>query len=122
MRRIITIASVCVTACLFSSSLASAGDAVDGGHSAAAKQCAAQKKLDKAAFNVVYGQQAMRNCIHGPLGVSTGEFKNAAKDCKSQRQADPVTFGATYGEGHNAFGKCVSATVNPDDPPSDLNG
>ena len=34
----------------------------------------AQKKLDKAAFNVVYGQQAMRNCIHGPLGVSTGEF------------------------------------------------
>jgi hypothetical protein len=115
MRRIITIASVCVIACLFSASLASAGEGAGGGKSGVAKQCAAQKKLDKSAFNAVYGKHAVRDCKRGPLAASTGEFKNAAKDCKSQQQADPVAFSLAYGEGNNAFGKCVKATVHEDE-------
>ncbi|MEO8091411.1 MAG: hypothetical protein ABI726_01725 [bacterium] len=87
----------------------------NGGHSAAAKQCAAQKKADKQAFNAFYGKHAMRNCIKGgPVEPTVHEFKNAAKECKAERAVDPEVFQATYGanaNGRNALGKCVSSKV-----------
>jgi hypothetical protein len=36
---------------------------------------------------------------------------NAAKECRKAEEDDPDGFGETYGTGHNAFGKCVSATA-----------
>ena len=42
---------------------------------------------------------------------------NASKQCRAERQADPAAFKAKYGtnkNGHNAFGKCVSATARQD--------
>lgn len=85
------------------------------GHSAAAKQCAAQKKADKGAFNALYGEHAMRDCIKGEAGDPTvQEFKNAAKECKAERDAGAEAFQAFYGtneNGRNALGKCVSSKV-----------
>lgn len=86
----------------------------NGGSSAAAKQCAAEKKADREAFNALYGEHAMRDCIraHRTTDAPTvAEFKNAAKECKAERTADPVAFATTYGtneNGKNALGNCVS--------------
>jgi hypothetical protein len=96
------------------------------GSSEAAKQCAAQKKADKAAFKALWGKHAMRDCIRaGRDGdeVATAEpeeIQNAAQECRAERQADPEGFAATYGTNHNdrnAFGKCVSGKVHEDEEP-----
>ncbi len=87
----------------------------NGGRSEAAKQCAAQKKADKGAFNALYGDHAMRDCIKGePVDPTVQEFKNAAKECKAERDLGVEAFQATYGDnanGRNALGKCVSSKV-----------
>ena len=36
---------------------------------------------------------------------------DAAGDCRDAQEADATAFGEAYGTGHNAFGKCVSATA-----------
>ncbi len=88
----------------------------------AAKQCAALKQADKAAFNSLYGpKHAMRNCIKGETDESQAELKNAAKVCKAEQAADPVAFEEAYGDDDpytttpNAYGKCVSSKVKADD-------
>ena len=88
----------------------------------AAKQCAALKKADKAAFKSLYGpKRAMRTCIKGEQDESQGELKNAAKECKAEKAADPVAFEETYGDDDpysttaNAYGKCVSSKVKAED-------
>lgn len=83
----------------------------------ATKECAAEKKADKAAFNSLYGKHAMRDCIKGATDDSQGELKNAAKECKAEQKADPAGFEATYGDPYtsNSFGKCVSSKVTADD-------
>jgi hypothetical protein len=78
---------------------------------AAAKQCAAEKKADKAAFKSLYGKHAMRACIKGEAPIGPGDFKNAAKECKAERSDDPDGFKADYGDRKNALGKCVSSKV-----------
>jgi len=91
-----------------------AGAASNNEHAkaAAAKQCAAEKKADRDAFEATYGpKHAMRNCIK----ATTPEAKNAAKECKAEREADPVAFQETYGtneNGRNALGKCVSQKLD----------
>lgn len=110
---------------LLSASLASAAKPADlqgGGKSVAAKECAAEKKADKAAFREKYGEHAMRECIKGGTasgdGVTAAEAKNAAKECKAERAEDPAAFALAYGSnknGKNAFGKCVSSKVDDDD-------
>lgn len=93
------------------SALAVAGPAAadsDNANNVAAKQCAAEKKTDKAAFNALYGpKHAMRNCVKGTEDEATDALKNASKECKAERQADPVAFDATYA----SHGKCVSQKV-----------
>jgi hypothetical protein len=103
---------------------ASAGD---GGKSAQAKQCAAMKKADKAAFQATFGpKHAMRHCIKGePVDPTVSEFKNAAKECKAEREADADAFRETYGtneNGRNALGKCVSSHVKHTEDDGDDDG
>ena len=119
LKRIITIACGCVCASLLAASLA-AGNPTSDSHAknVAAKQCAAQKKADKAAFRATYGKHAMRNCIKGTTDEVKAELKNAAQDCRAAREADPAGFHETYGTNHNgrnAFGKCVSSKVKHQD-------
>ena len=91
---------------------ASAANENSNGHARdlAAKQCAAEKKADKAAFKALYGDHAMRTCIKGTTPEVVEELKNAAKECKAERADDAEGFEATYGN----LGKCVSAKVRAD--------
>ena len=116
MKRLTTIGACALTSlALVGVTGAAAGENGNGGRSEAAKQCAAMKKADKAAFNALYGDHAMRDCVKGePVDPTVSEFKNAAKECKSERSADAEAFQATYGtngNGRNALGKCVSSKV-----------
>ena len=118
MKRIITICALALTAAIAASSLAVAGvkpDKPESAKDAAAKQCAAEKKADKAAFKSLYGKHAMRACIKGETPESATELKNAAKECKAAKADDPTGFSEMYGTGKNAFGKCVSAAVKAED-------
>jgi hypothetical protein len=96
--------------------------------SAIAKQCAAEKKADKAAFRATYGKHAMRNCIKGevatvdPVVTPTVEPTNPAQTCDELRNGDSAGFAGTYGTNHpsansngggrNAYGQCVSSTAH----------
>jgi hypothetical protein len=116
LKRVIILGCVCIGASLLAVSIAGAGATgdQDRGRSLAAKQCAAEKKADKAAFRALYGKHAMRNCIKGTTDEIEDDLKNAAKECKAEREADPDAFRETYGanpSGRNAFGKCVSSKV-----------
>ena len=91
MKRIITICALTLTAAIAASSLAVAGEKPpkpESAKDAAAKQCAAEKKADKAAFKSLYGKHAMRACIKGETPESATELKNAAKECKAARADD----------------------------------
>ena len=92
MKRVITIACGCLCASLLVAAVATAGNATSDSHAknVAAKQCAAQKKADKAAFRATYGKHAMRNCIKGTTDEVSAELKNAAQDCRAAREADPA--------------------------------
>ena len=117
MKRLTTIGACALSSlALVGVSGAAAGEHGNGGRSEAAKDCAAQKKADKGAFDALYGKHAMRNCIKGePVEPTVEEFKNAAKECKAERDADREGFQANYGtensNGRNALGKCVSSHV-----------
>jgi hypothetical protein len=132
MKRAITIALTCTVAVVLPAASATAGNGNGNGNgeghgkSEAAKQCAAQKKADKAAFRALYGKHAMRNCIRGTEEVTPEELKNAAQECRAAREADPEGFQELWGTNapqgensqgakRNAFGKCVSATVKEDE-------
>jgi hypothetical protein len=123
MKRTIVTCVALLSAMLLTASFASADkpdkpDKPVNAKNQAAKQCAALKKADKAAFNSLYGpKKAMRNCIKGETEETQGEFKNAAKECKAEQAADPALFEETYGDDDpytttaNAYGKCVSSKV-----------
>ena len=91
----------------------------------AAKECAAERDADEAAFAAKYGtgktkSNAYGKCVSGKAKAETAEtveeetdaIVSAAKSCKTERTADPAAFKAKYGTNENksnAFGKCVSA-------------
>jgi hypothetical protein len=96
--------------------VATAGNVTSDKHARklAAKQCASEKKADRAAFRGVYGKHAMRNCIKGTSDETKAELKSAARKCRAEREDDPAAFRETWGTNHNgrnAFGKCVSTKV-----------
>lgn len=112
MKKAITIFTAIIAAALLSTSVATAKpDKPSQARDVAAKQCAAEKKADKAAFKSLYGKQAMRNCIKGTTPEVKDEFKNAAKECKAAQAEDADAFAEAWGKGKNAYGKCVSATA-----------
>ena len=116
MKKTTTIFTVILAAGLMLASIAVAKpDKPSQARDAAAKQCAAEKKADKAAFKSLYGKHAMRACIKGETPESATELKNAAKECKAARSDDADAFATAWGDGKNALGKCVSATVKADD-------
>ncbi len=106
----VVLSSVAVTG----AATAANGNSGDHARNLAAKQCAAEKKADKAAFRAVYGDHAMRDCIKGQTPDSSADLKNASKECKAERAGDPDAFAAAYGDGKNAHGKCVSTKVRAD--------
>jgi hypothetical protein len=115
------ICAACVAALVVAGPASAKPGNGNGGSSAAAKLCTAQKKADKAAFKAVWGKHAMRDCMRANRGTTTTpaegaeEFRNAAQACRDERAADPAAFQATYGSNHNgrnAFGKCVSQHAN----------
>jgi hypothetical protein len=96
--------------------VAAAGNPTSDSHARnlAAKQCASEKKADRAAFRGLYGKHAMRNCIKGTSDEAKAELKNAAGECRAERDTDPAAFKEHWGTNHNgrnAFGKCVSSTA-----------
>jgi hypothetical protein len=116
LKRLITIGCGCLCASLLVAGMATAGNVTSDSHARklAAKQCASEKKADKAAFRAVYGKHAMRNCIRGTSHETKAELKNAAQECRAEREADADAFRETWGTNHNgrnAFGKCVSRKV-----------
>lgn len=116
LKKAITIFTAIIGAALLSASLAVAKpDHPSQARDAAAKQCAAEKKADKAAFKSLYGKHAMRTCIKGETPEAKDEFKNAAKECKAAEAADPEAFAEAWGNGKNAYGKCVSGTAKAED-------
>jgi uncharacterized membrane protein len=116
LKRAIAITCVCLGTALAGTTAANAGNATSEAHAKnlAAKQCTAEKKADKGAFQALYGDHAMRRCIKGETPEIQQELKNAAKECRAEREADVDAFRDTYGaneSGRNAFGKCVSSKV-----------
>jgi hypothetical protein len=113
---LITIGCGCLCASLLATSVATAGNPTSDAHARnlAAKQCASEKKADRAAFRQLYGKHAMRNCIKGTSDEAKAELKNAARECRAERAEDPEAFRESWGTNHNgrnAFGKCVSKTA-----------
>ena len=118
MKKMITVGAAVLASVLAVAAVAVAGTKPDHpakAKDAAAKQCAAEKKADKAAFKAVHGKHAMRACIKGETPEAATELKNAAKECKAARSEDPDAFATAWGDGKNAYGKCVSATAKADD-------
>jgi hypothetical protein len=111
-------------------------EAADEAKTNAAKECAAERDADEAAFQDKYGtgkskRNAYGKCVSGKAKAQTTETVeeqvdadvSAAKTCKAERKADPAAFKAKYGTNKNksnAFGKCVSATAKAqqDDEPT----
>jgi hypothetical protein len=127
LKRLMTVACAGALASFALIGATGAGAADDHSRSAQAKQCAAMKKADKAAFKATFGpKHAMRHCIKGePVDPTVSEFKNAAKECKAEREADADAFRATYGSnenGRNALGKCVSSHVKHTEEDGDDGG
>jgi hypothetical protein len=90
----------------------------------AARECKAERDLDKEAFAEKYGtnkngKNAYGKCVSGLASANTQEEAedrvNAARTCKALKKDDAEGFGETYGSGRNAFGKCVSQTARADD-------
>lgn len=119
MKRALSTVAVCAgLAFSGTSAVAADKDGEKSGKNDVAKACTDLKKADKAAFNEMYGEQAMRTCKKGEKlkadEITPAEFKNASKACRAERDADPVAFAETHGtnkNGKNAFGKCVSGEV-----------
>jgi hypothetical protein len=103
----------------------------EAAHKNAAKACKAEHELDQTEFRETYGENkngknAFGKCVSRKAKERKAEmdaedaeeiaaFKNAAKECAAERKDDPDAFRDEYGEnenGKNAFGKCVSRTVN----------
>ncbi len=118
MRKMIIAGAAIAAAAVPVASAAGQPDHPANAKDAAAKQCAAEKKADKAAFKAAYGKHAMRACIKGETSEARDELKNAAKECKAAKAEDPDAFAAIWGDGKNAFGKCVSATAKAADEES----
>src|SRR5688572_17897199 len=123
MKRVIATAMIFGSLAMVGVTQAQAGDGENSGKDETSKACVDLKKADRAAFAATYGpKHAMKTCKKGS-GVAAdeitpGEFKNAAKECRSEREADPIAFHAAHGNnknGKNAFGKCVSKTVQEDE-------
>jgi hypothetical protein len=124
MRNRLIASAACVGLLLVAAPVAMAtpGGGQSGSHSssAVAKACAAAKKADRDAL---WGKHAMRECIRAGREAGGGEegvteATNAAQDCRAAQEADPAGFTTTWGTNgnqRNAFGKCVSATVQADD-------
>ena len=120
MKKMITVgvAALAVALPVASATAGSKPDHPASAKDAAAKQCKAEKKADKAAFKATYGKHAMRACIKGETPEAVTELKNAAKECKAARSDDPDAFAAAWGDGKIAYGMCVSATAKAADEES----
>lgn len=87
--------------------------------------CKAQQTTLGATFATTYGtnanhKNAWGKCVSENAKSASNAVSNAAKTCKAAQAANPTGFATTYGSngkagskgaGKDAFGKCVSSTV-----------
>ena len=110
MKKTMIVAAAC--AGVLTMGVGTATAAAPSDEAQAAKQlCVDQKNADKAAFEALWGKNAMRNCKRAARGEVAEATKNASQECRAEQEADPALFTETYGtgkNGKNAFGKCVS--------------
>jgi hypothetical protein len=109
VKRYLIVAAACVG--VLTAGVGTAAAAQDDPAKQAKALCVEQKNADKAAFEALWGKNAMRNCKRAAAGEVEEAAKNAAQECRAEEEADPAAFVATYGtgkNGKNAFGKCVS--------------
>ena len=123
--RAITIALACAVATALPAASGIAGNGNGNGKtkSLAAKQCAAQKKEDKAAFKALFGKHATRECKRDAVVEIQNDRTNAAQECRAERdEIGDEAFAEQHGTNEpggenaqgtdrNAFGKCVSGKV-----------
>jgi hypothetical protein len=86
---------------------------------ATAKQCAQERKaVGNDAFNEIYGEPAMPNCIGVKTPTVKAATKNASQECRAERNdIGDEAFANKYGSNKNkknAFGKCVSQKAAPE--------
>jgi hypothetical protein len=104
------IVAVACVGTLFAGVATSAAEQSDAAKDAKAL-CVQQKQADKAAFEAVWGDNALRDCKRAARGEVAEAAKNSAQECRAEEEADPAAFQETYGTNgnkKNAFGKCVS--------------
>jgi hypothetical protein len=125
MKRAFTIVLACAAVAALPAAGALAGNGNGKAKGLAAKQCAADKKDDKADFKALWDKPAMRNCIRATAPEVQEELRNAAQECRALREMDEDRFRedwgtndpkAAEGKGRNAFGKCVSSKVGEVEP------
>ena len=107
------VAATCVGVLMMGIGTATAAKPSDEAQ-AAKKLCVQQKNADKAAFEAVWGKNAMRDCKRAARGEVEEATQNASQECRAEQEADPALFAATYGSKKNAFGKCVSQKAKAD--------
>ena len=119
MKRYLIVAAACVGVLTMGVGTATAAKPSDEAQ-AAKKLCVEQKNAEKAAFEALWGKNAMRNCKRAARGEVEEATKNASQDCRAEEEADSALFAETYGTNENnknAFGKCVSSKVQEDEEP-----
>jgi len=119
VKRYLIVAAACVGVLTMGVGTATAAKPSDEAQ-AAKKLCVEQKNAEKAAFEALWGKNAMRNCKRAARGEVEEATKNASQDCRAEEEADSALFAETYGTNENnknAFGKCVSSKVQEDEEP-----
>ncbi|HEX6115682.1 MAG TPA: hypothetical protein VFY99_01190 [Solirubrobacterales bacterium] len=109
VKKYMIVAAACVG--VLSMGVATGSAAQSDTAKAAKALCVEQKQADKAAFEAVWGDHALRDCKRAARDEVTEAAKNSAQECRAEQEADSVAFQETYGTNgnkKNAFGKCVS--------------
>jgi hypothetical protein len=89
--------------------------------STAEKTCRAQRStapgmMGPALFKATFGTNADKSnafgkCVSKTLATMHQNAQNAASQCRASQQSDRAAFAQKWGAGHNALGKCISATT-----------
>ncbi len=93
-------------------------------HKSAEQTCQSDQSTDPTGFQQKYGtdRNAFGKCVSSQEKTTADQTEaaqtqaedNAANTCRSEQSTDPTAFQKKYGtneNGHNAFGKCVSANA-----------
>ncbi len=111
MKKMITVgvAALAVALPVASATAGSKPDHPASAKDAAAKQCKAEKKADKAAFKATYGKHAMRTCIKG----ETPEGRHGAEERRQGVQGGALRRSRTRSPRPGATARTPTASASP---------